>query len=88
MLQLTIKYMNMFSYSITTLFIPSNKDYHSYHNLHSIYQMCPNSGHLLKFFRELVCVFVVQLRTTDIFFFDIFQIIELTIFILFFHEFP
>ena len=43
---LTIKYMNIFSYSITTLFIPSNKDYHSCYNLHSTYQMCPNNGHL------------------------------------------
>ena len=38
--------MNMFNYSITTSFIPNNKDYHSCHNLHSMYQMYPNNGHL------------------------------------------
>ena len=33
--------MNMFSYYITTHFITSNKDYNSYHNPHSVYQMYP-----------------------------------------------
>ena len=33
--------MNMFSYYITTYFIPSNKDYNSYRNPHSVYQMYP-----------------------------------------------
>ena len=31
----------MFSYYITTHFIPSNKDYNSYRNLHSVYQTYP-----------------------------------------------
>ena len=31
----------MFGYAITTLFIFSNKDYNFYHNLHSVYQICP-----------------------------------------------
>ena len=31
--------MNMFSYYITTHFISSNKDYNSYRNPHSVYQM-------------------------------------------------
>ena len=35
--------MNRFSYSITTHFIPSNKDYHSCCNLHSVYQTYPKS---------------------------------------------
>ena len=34
--------MNKFSYYITTHFIPSNKDYHSYHDSHSVYQTYPN----------------------------------------------
>ena len=33
--------MNMFSYYITTHFIPSNKDYNSYYNSHSMYQTYP-----------------------------------------------
>ena len=33
--------MNMFSYFITTHFIPSNKDYNSCCNLHSVYQTYP-----------------------------------------------
>ena len=33
--------MNMFSYYITTHFIPNNKDYNSYRNLHLVYQMYP-----------------------------------------------
>ena len=33
--------MNMFSYYITTHFIPSNKDYNSCCNLHSVYQTYP-----------------------------------------------
>ena len=37
MLQLTTKLMNMFSYYITTHFIPSNKDYNSGRNSHSVY---------------------------------------------------
>jgi len=40
MLQLTTKLMNMFSYSISIHFIPSIKDYNSYCNPHSVYQMC------------------------------------------------
>ena len=32
---------NRFSYYITTHFIPSNKDYNSYRNSHSVYQMYP-----------------------------------------------
>ena len=35
--------MSMCSYSITTLYIPSNKDYHSCYNLDSVvYQTYPN----------------------------------------------
>ena len=34
--------MNKFSYYITTHFIPSNKDYHSYHDSHSVYQTYHN----------------------------------------------
>ena len=34
--------MNKFSYYITTHFIPSNKDYHSYHDSHLVYQTYPN----------------------------------------------
>ena len=41
MLQLTTKLMNMFSYFITTHFIPGNKDYHSCCNLYSVYQTYP-----------------------------------------------
>ena len=37
MLQLTSKLKNMFSNSITTHFILSNKDYHSYYNLYLVY---------------------------------------------------
>ena len=37
-LQLTTKLKNMFSNSITKHFIPSNKNYHSYCNLHWVYQ--------------------------------------------------
>ena len=33
--------MNKFSYSITTHFIPSNKDYHFNCNHHLVYQMYP-----------------------------------------------
>ena len=33
--------MNKFSYYIITHFIPSNKDYNSYRNSHSVYQMYP-----------------------------------------------
>ena len=33
--------MNRFSYSITTYFIPGNKDYHSCCNPHSVYQTYP-----------------------------------------------
>ena len=38
MLQFTTKLMNMFSYSIITYFIPSNKDYHSCCYPYSVYQ--------------------------------------------------
>ena len=48
MLQLTTKLMNRFSYSITTHFIPSNKDYHSCCNPHSVYQTCPKNETLRK----------------------------------------
>ena len=41
MLQLTTKLMNRFSYSITTPFIPNNKDYNFYYNLYSVYQTYP-----------------------------------------------
>ena len=41
MLQLTTKLMNRFSYSITTHFIPNNKDYHSCCNLHLVYETYP-----------------------------------------------
>ena len=34
----------MFSYYITTHFITNNKDYNSYRNPHSVYQMCPKSN--------------------------------------------
>ena len=33
--------MNMFSYYITTYFIPSNKDYNSYRNSYLVYQTYP-----------------------------------------------
>ena len=39
MLQLTIKLMNTFSYSITTHFVSSNKDYNSCYNPYLVYQM-------------------------------------------------
>ena len=45
MLQLTTKLMNMLNYSIKTHFIPSNKDYHSHHNPHLMYQMCSKCLH-------------------------------------------
>ena len=35
-----IQLINIFSYSITTHFIPSNKYYNSFCNFHSVYQMC------------------------------------------------
>ena len=35
------KLMNRFSYYITTNFIPNNKDYNFYRNLHSVYQTYP-----------------------------------------------
>ena len=38
MLQLTTKLMNMFSYSITTHFIPGNKDYYFCCNPRLVYQ--------------------------------------------------
>ena len=41
MLQFTTKLMNRFSYSITTHFIPGNKNYHSCCNPHSMYQTYP-----------------------------------------------
>ena len=41
MLQLTSKLKNMFSNSITTHFILSNKDYRSYYNPHLLHQTCP-----------------------------------------------
>ena len=47
MLQLTIKLMNMFYYSIATHFIPSNKDYHSCLNPRSVYQTCPKCLRIL-----------------------------------------
>ena len=45
MLQLTTKLINRFSYSITTHFIPSNKDCNSCCNPYSVYQMCPKSNY-------------------------------------------
>ena len=42
MLQLATKFMNRFNYSIIAHFIPSNKDYYSSCNSHSMYQTCPN----------------------------------------------
>ena len=47
MLQLTTKLMNKFSYSITTPFIPGNKDYHSCCNSHSVYQTYPKNRTLV-----------------------------------------
>jgi len=52
MLQLTTKLINMFSYSITTHFILSNKDYNSYCNP---YQTCP------KFLKWTVLVLLLTL---------------------------
>ena len=43
--QLTTKLINRFSYSITTHFIPSNKDCNSCCNPYSVYQMCPKSNY-------------------------------------------
>ena len=48
MLQLTTKLMNRFSYSITTPFIPDNKDYHSYCNPHLVYQTYPKSAKIVS----------------------------------------
>ena len=45
MLQLTTKLMNMLNYSITTHFIHSNKDYHSYRNPYLMYQTCSKCLH-------------------------------------------
>ena len=42
MLQLIIKFINMFNYFITIHFIPNNKDYHSSRNPCSVYQTCHN----------------------------------------------
>ena len=39
--KLATKLMNRFSYYITTHFIPSNKDYNSCCNPHSVYQTYP-----------------------------------------------
>ena len=47
MLQLTTKLTNRFSYSITTYFIPCNKDNNSNYNPHLVYQICP------KFFPKI-----------------------------------
>ena len=44
-LQLTTKLKNMFSNSITTHFIPSNKDCNSCCNPYSVYQICPKSNY-------------------------------------------
>ena len=44
MLQLITKLINMFSYSITTHFIYSNKYYNSSRNPHSIYQSALNEA--------------------------------------------
>ena len=45
MLQLITKLMNMLNYSITTYFIPSNKDCYSYRNPHLMYRTCPKYLH-------------------------------------------
>ena len=42
-----LQLMSRLSYSITTHFIPSNKDYNSYCNLHVMYQTCPKEFFLL-----------------------------------------
>ena len=55
MLRLTTKLINMFCYSITTHFILSNKDYNSYCNPHSMYQMCP------KFLKWAVSILLLTL---------------------------
>ena len=48
--------MNRFSYSITTHFIHSNKDYHPCYNPHSVYQTCPNEYWCpLKFIYYMKC---------------------------------
>ena len=39
--KITTKPTNMFSYSITTYFIPNYKSYNSNFNPHSVYQTCP-----------------------------------------------
>ena len=39
--------MNRFCYYIITYFIPSNKDYNSYCNPHSMYQMYPKLNYFL-----------------------------------------
>ena len=51
--------MNKFSYYITTYFITSNKDYNSYRNLHSVYQMYPNS---LDFYKIVTIYFMVLIN--------------------------
>ena len=54
MLQLTIKLMNTFSYSITTHFILSNKYYNFCYNSHSVYQMCPYKKKELTHMTDLI----------------------------------
>ena len=46
--------MNRFSYYITTNFIPSNKDYNSRHNLHSVYQHTLRVFFLMHYFRNFL----------------------------------
>lgn len=36
--------MNMNNYSITKSFILNNKNYYSYHNFHSVDEMCPKKS--------------------------------------------
>ena len=58
MLQLTIKLMNTFSYSITTHFILSNKNYNFYYNSHSVYQTCPYKKEELMHMTDLIPQFI------------------------------
>ena len=55
--------MNRFSYYITTHFIPSNKDYNSYCNSHSVYQTYP------KYFKSWKRISKIK---PDLFFFFLF----------------
>ena len=59
----------MFSYYITTHFIPSNKDYNSYRNPHSVYQTYPYSHKKIEtFYNGQDCHLILNsYRTTHFF---------------------